>query len=155
MTIKKITDDTIEQTCDACGSKSTHNLDELTVGVVIDQQINADIIPLPNCHSCGAIEYVIPTKEDAPDHPSAGSFGHRHAILVDILHERLVQRGRVATGIETTNLKKRQRTQEEIDRWFKDGLELVPLSDAPHRGEDDGKKAAAKEKQRVQSHKGM
>jgi len=136
MTIKKITDNTVEQTCDACGHVRSCSLDELTVGVVNEGRINAGVIPFPCCDNCGSVEYVIPSKEDTVDHPSTGSFGHRHAILVDILHERLVERGRVARGIEPAKLKKRKRTKEEIDRWFKDGLELAPLSDESHKGED-------------------
>ena len=134
MTIKKITDNAIEQTCDACGRARSCSLDELTVGVVNEDRINADVIPFPCCDNCGSVEYVIPYKEDAADHPSAGSFGHRHAILVDILHERLVERGRVASGIDPAKLKKRKRTKEEIDHWFEDGLDLAPLSDALRRG---------------------
>ena len=146
MTIKKITDNTIEQTCDACGHVRSCSLDELTAGVVNEGRINAGVIPFPRCDNCGSVEYVIPSKKDAADHPSAGSFGHRHAILVDILHERLVERGRVASGIEPAKLKKRKRTKEEIARWFKDGLELAPLSDAPCSGENAGEKAVAIEK---------
>jgi hypothetical protein len=134
MTINEITEQSIEQTCDFCGHVRSSNMDDLTVGIATNSHINADVVPLPPCESCGAAEYLIPSAEDAPDHPAPGSFGHRHAILVDILHERLVERGRVASGIETAKLKKRKRTKEEIDHWFEDGLDLAPLSDAPRRG---------------------
>jgi hypothetical protein len=94
------------------------------VGIATNSHINADVVPLPPCESCGAAEYLIPSAEDAPDHPAQGSFGHRHVILVDVLHERLVQRGRVTSGIDIATLKKKKHTPEEIDRWFKDGLKL-------------------------------
>jgi hypothetical protein len=146
MTIKEITEDSIEQTCDVCGRVRSANLDDLTVGIMNEGQINGDMIPLPKCESCGAIEYLIPSKDDAPNHPSPGSLGHRHAMLVDILHERLVSKGRVIKELESSQLKKKKRTEEEIDRWFKDGLKLerpAPPETPPE--EDETKAKTAKE----------
>jgi hypothetical protein len=138
MTIKEITEDSIEQTCEVCGQVRSANLDNIAIGVVNEDRINGDIIPLPKCESCGAIEYLIPSKEDEPDHPSPGSLGHRHAMLVDVLHERLAKRGRVAEGVEANKLKKKKRPKEELDHWFKEGLKLEkPSSDSDS---DDGKK---------------
>ena len=133
MTINEITEQSIEQTCDFCGHVRSSNMDDLTVGIATNSHINADVVPLPPCESCGAAEYLIPSAEDAPDHPAQGSFGHRHAILVDVLHERLVQRGRVTSGIDATMLKKKKHSPEEINHWFKDGMKLssstVPSSE--------------------------
>ena len=125
MTIKEINEESIEQTCDVCGHVRTSNLDDLTIGVTTEGHINPNVVPLPPCESCGATEFLIPSKEDAPDHPSPGSIGHRHAMLVDVLHERLVSRGRVIAGVEANKLKKKKRTKGEIDRWFKEGLKLA------------------------------
>ncbi len=146
MTIKEINENFIEQTCDVCSRVRSANLDDLTVGLVNEDQINGDMIPLPKCESCGAVEYLIPSKEDAPDHPSPGSLGHRHAMLVDILHERLVSRGRVINGVDPSQLKKKKRTEEEIDRWFKDGLKLErPAPPEPPPKNDETKAIPAKE----------
>ena len=125
MTIKEILEETIEQTCEVCRHVRTLNLDDLNVGIATDEKINPDIIPLPPCENCGAVEYLIPSKEDAPDHPSSGSIGHRHAMLVDVLHERLVTRGRIIAEVDVEKLKKKKRSKEELDRWFIDGLKLA------------------------------
>jgi hypothetical protein len=133
MTIREISDNSIEQTCDVCGNVQSCSLDDLTVGLMTENQVNGDVIPIPPCGNCGAVEYLMPSKKDAPDHPSPGSFGHRHAILVDVLHERLVQRSRVTNGIDATTMKKKKHSPEEINHWFKDGLKLssstVPSSE--------------------------
>ena len=134
MTIREITDTTLEQTCDACGRVRSANMEDLIIGTAIatdlGTDLNVDVIPLPTCDQCGAVEFLIPTTEDAPDYPAQGSFGHKHAILVDVLYDRLIQRGRVANGIEVSGLKKKKRTEQEINRWFKDGLKLAPHSDS-------------------------
>jgi hypothetical protein len=135
MTVREITETTIEQTCEVCRHDRTLNLDDLDVGIAIEGHINPDVVPLPSCESCGAIEYLIPSAEGAPDHPSPGSLGHRHAILVDVLHERLVQRGRVTSGIDIDMLKKKKHIPEEIDRWFKDGLKLSSPTESSSGGE--------------------
>ncbi len=136
MTIREITDTALEQTCDACGRVRTSNLADLTVGTAIatdlGTDLNADVIPLTKCDQCGAVEFLIPTPEDAPNYPVQGSFGHKHSILVDVLYDRLVKDGRVATGIEASKLKKKKRTEQEINRWFKEGLKLdEPASREP------------------------
>ena len=124
MTIREISDETVEQTCDVCGNVRTVDLEDISVGMVTEEQINDSVIPLSRCDSCGAVEYLIPSKEDAPEHPSPGSFGHRHAILVDVLHKRLVDQGHFIKELEPDKHKKKKRTKEEIGRWFKDGLRL-------------------------------
>ena len=125
MTIKEINEESIEQTCDVCGHVRTSNLEDLTIGVETEGENNPNVVPMPPCESCGATEFLIPSKEDAPDHPSPGSIGHRHAMLVDVVHERLVTRGRVIAGVETNKLKKKKRSKEELDRWFAEGLRLA------------------------------
>lgn len=128
MTIREITDTAMEQARDACGRVRVVELQDLQVGTAIetdrDKDINTDVIPLPKCDQCGAAEFLIPSAEDAPEYPAQGSFGHKHAILVDVLYDRLVQRGRVTNGIEVSDLKKKKRTEQEINRWFKEGLRL-------------------------------
>ena len=132
MTVQEITDNAIAQTCEVCRQERSLNLDDLNVGVVIEGQVNPDVLPMPPCESCGATEFLIPSKDNAPDHPSPGSIGHRHAMLVDVLHERLVTRGRVIAELEADKLKKKKRTKDELDQWFKEGLKLAkPTPPAP------------------------
>jgi hypothetical protein len=146
MPIRELTENTIEQSCDVCGRIRSAHIDVLCIGIVFQNHINPDVIPLPKCEGCGAVEYLIPSKEDAPDHPAPGSLGHRHAMLVEILHERLVSRGRAIKELDPSQLKKKKRTEEEIDRWFKDGLKLErPAPSEPPPEDDETKTKADKE----------
>ena len=146
MTIKEIFEESIEQTCGVCRHERTLSLDDLNVGIATEGQNNPDVVPLLPCESCGAVEYLIPSKDDAPDHPSPGSIGHRHAMLVDVLHERLVTRGKVIKEIEPDKLKKKKRPKAELDRWFKEGLKLEkPAPPDPPPKKEKGKSNAEEE----------
>ena len=136
MSLREITDQAVEQACDACGRVRIVELQDIQIGTTFetdgDKEIDAEVIPLPKCDQCGAVEFLIPTAEDAPEYPAQGSFGHKHAILVDVLYDRLLKGGRVATGIEASGLKKKKRTEQEINRWFEKGMKLEdPFSREP------------------------
>lgn len=120
MAISEIVERGIEQTCEVCGTSRTIDDEALSVGV----QGDGAIIPLPPCESCGAVEYLVRSSVKDREHPSQGSFGHRHQLMVDVLHSRLLKRGRVAKGIDNDMAKGRERTPEELERWFKGKLRL-------------------------------
>ena len=75
MTIREITEEGIEQTCDICERVRQFSLDDITVGMVTEEQINDTVIPLPRCDNCGAVEYLIPAKEDALSIPPLAVLG--------------------------------------------------------------------------------
>ena len=55
-------------------------------------------------------------------------------MLVDVLHERLVTRGRTIAEVDIKKLKKKKRGKDELDRWFKEGLKLAkPLRFEPKK----------------------
>ena len=60
-------------------------------------------------------------------------------MLVDILHERLVARKRVIKEVEADKLKKKKRKQEELDRWFVEGLKLAkpPRAEPKNKSKPD------------------
>ena len=94
MSIREITDTDIEQLCENCGQTRRLNLADLKVGVIREKQPIANVVRLPQCESCGSAEFLFPSGKDEPDHPSPGSFGHLHRILVDVLHSQLLKEGR-------------------------------------------------------------
>jgi hypothetical protein len=122
MAIREIFEDDIEQTCEVCGAVRRVPDTDVVVGVERDGQFDAKVVQLPNCSSCGAREFLIRSADDEPEHPSPGSFGHRHRLMVDALHSKLVKEGRVADGIDPQKAQGRERSSEELDRWFKGRL---------------------------------
>ena len=125
MPIREIDDDFIEQGCAACEAVHRVGLDDLRVGVSREGKVDPSVVPLPPCESCGAVEFLIRSSDSEPEHPSPGSFGHLHRLLVDTLHARLVSRGCLAEGLTRRKAKAaRAPGKAEIKRWFKDGLKL-------------------------------
>jgi hypothetical protein len=122
MAIREIFEDDIEQACEVCGAVRRVPDTDVVVGVERDGQFDAKVVQLPNCSSCGAREFLIRSADDEPEHPSPGSFGHRHRLMVDALHSKLVKEGRVADGIDPQKAQGRERSSEELDRWFKGRL---------------------------------
>ena len=124
MSIYELTDETIEQRCDVCGHTQSVHLAELTIGMSQNDQVNAAILPIHPCKNCGAQEYLFPTPKDAPPHPSQGTFGHKHAMLVNVLYERLLEIGRVDANVNPDDLEIKKCQAEEIDRWFNGHLRI-------------------------------
>ena len=124
MTICEILDDSIEQQCEFCKTIRKLSLNQMAVGSGCNGRLNSNIISLPLCENCHTVEYLICSSKDESDHPSPGSYGHRHRLLVDVLRSRLVKSGRVVAGLDPDNDKGREPTPEEIDRWFEGRLML-------------------------------
>lgn len=125
MPIREIRTDDLDQECAKCGAVRALALSSLAVGIVRDTQVNSKVIPLPACATCGATEFLVrsPTGED---HPSQGSYGHKHKLLVDTLHAKLVKGGRLAQGLTPETAPIKEPPAAVMDRWFKDGLKLPP-----------------------------
>ena len=121
MSIREITDTKIEQLCENCGQTRRLNLADLKVGVTREKQPIANVVRLPQCESCGSAGFLFPSGKDEPDHPSPGSFGHLHRILVDVLHSQLLKEGRHVEGIDPDKIHKREH-RDEIEKWFKEGM---------------------------------
>ncbi|MBN2528954.1 MAG: hypothetical protein JXR76_21375 [Deltaproteobacteria bacterium] len=129
MPLREIRDTDIEQECDVCGAIHAVPEDDVTVGVETEGQLDARVIPLPPCANCGATEYLISSADNEAEHPSPGSFGHRHRLMVDALHSKLVNKGRVAAGIDTAKAKGKERTTDELNKWFKGSMKLQRLKE--------------------------
>ena len=125
MTIRELNTDSLKQECAKCGAIRDIDFAEIAVGVEREGQVDDAIVPLPPCSNCGATEYLIRSPKDEPQHPSPGSFGHRHRLLTDKLHARLVAQGKLADGFSTGNAPTTKEPGDaELSKWFKDGLKL-------------------------------
>ena len=58
MTIKQIKENTIEQLCDNCGAVREIEIDELIVGVVVEEHTIPNLIRLPTCDQCRTTEFL-------------------------------------------------------------------------------------------------
>ncbi len=133
MAITEVREDSIDQVCAQCSGVRTIAFSEVEVGVVRDSQADSSIVPLPACLNCEAQEYLLCSRDDE-DHPSPGSYGHLHRLLVDTLHGRLVKKGRVAKGLDDKSIPEREPSAEVLAQWFKDGLKLPKTSKAEGKG---------------------
>jgi hypothetical protein len=94
MTIKKIKEETIEQSCDNCGNIRDIAIDELTLGVVVEEHTIPNVIRLPTCDLCSTTEYLF-VSEDAmkalmsQNFKGVKSTKSQHQLLVDQLAEEI------------------------------------------------------------------
>jgi hypothetical protein len=137
MAISEVTDTDVFQHCDACGDERRVLLDALTVGVAHEDRADGRVVPMPPCPVCGATEFLVRVPDNEPEHPSPGSFGHRHRMLVDHLHAELVGQDKVVAplldqeGHAPASLA-RPLTTEAKDRWFARGMKIdAPVREQP------------------------
>ena len=123
MPIRELRNADLDQECAKCGVVVTIPVNAIVAGVSRDGQTNANVIAMPVCATCGAAEFLLrsPVGEE---HPSQGSFGHKHKLLVDTLHARLVKANRVANGIDAKTVPLKEPSPETIGRYFSAGLKL-------------------------------
>lgn len=123
MAIREIRTSDFDQECAKCGAVRAVTFSSVEVGVARDNQVDSRIVPLPPCQTCGATEFLLrsPTGEE---HPTPGSYGHLHRVLVDELHARLVKANRVANGIDAKTVPLKEPSAETIGRYFSAGLKL-------------------------------
>ena len=112
MPIVSIHDGGVAQVCAACGKAR----DVSNAKVVLQASMETSSLELPPCETCGSVEVLMP-RFCAEAHPTPGSYGHRHQLLVDELAARRM------------NTKLPKSIVEEIERWLPDGLRL----EAPKR----------------------
>lgn len=127
MAIHEVTTDDVLQRCDACQDEHRVLIDDLEVGVVRDDQVDGRLVPMPPCPACRAVEFLVRAPDEEPEHPSQGSFGHMHRMLVDHLHAELVTRDKVHTALRDGEGRvpptlARPLSTEKRERWFARGL---------------------------------
>jgi hypothetical protein len=146
MTIEEVTTTELVQRCTKCESENRILLDDLEVGLARESQADARVVPLPPCPTCRATEFLFQSPDDEPAHPTPGSFGHLHRLLVDHVHAELVKREKVIpqlleeNGRPQNNLA-RPIAPEAIARWFDRGLKIARPLSASTRADEAAKKA--------------
>lgn len=131
MAIEELSGTQLLQRCAACGSLNQLALDALEAGVAREGLVDAGVVPLPACATCGAREFLIRADDDEPEHPAPGSVGHLHRLLVGEVHAELVAKDRLVAPLrEQQKLLSskfvRRRSAAELREWFPDGLKLRP-----------------------------
>jgi len=126
MTIERIEDDgRVSQRCEGCGRARELPLAELAVGSTLAHEFDARCVCFPPCPNCRAREVLIGSAEGEV-HPSPGSRGHLHQLLVDHLRATLITKERVLPDVVKRRgaLKPLPVPKEELARWFSGGLSL-------------------------------
>jgi len=125
MPIREIREDDLDQECSKCGNVASVSVNDLGAGLVRESQVNPNVVAMPVCAVCGSTEFLLRSPDDE-NHPSQGSYGHKHKLLVDKLHAKLVQRGRLGEGLKPEDVATKEPPAAVMDKWFKDGLKLAP-----------------------------
>ncbi|MDJ0766543.1 MAG: hypothetical protein QNJ97_26450 [Myxococcota bacterium] len=137
MPISEIEENRVIQTCANCDNTSDVSFEDIEVGTVRDDKSDDAVIPLPICTSCGAREFLVRSAKDEPEHPAPGCYGHKHRLLTDLLHARLVKNGRLAEGMDPKKVHSRKPDKKTLSRWFKNGLRLERPNSKKEREQDD------------------
>lgn len=131
MAIEEVMGTELLQRCAGCGAVNRVHFDALVVGVACGDCVDEHVVPLPSCPSCSSTEFLIRTSAGVTDHPSSGSFGHLHRVLVDHVHAELVGRRQVIPSLldaagEPRKGLCRPPSADAVSRWFKQGLRIEP-----------------------------
>ena len=126
MPIREIREDDLDQECRKCGNVAVVAVGNIAAGIVRQGQANANVVVMPVCAVCGSAEFLLRSPDQENEHPSKGSYGHKHKLLVDKLHAKLVQRGRLGEGLKPEDVATKEPPAAVMDKWFKDGLKLPP-----------------------------
>lgn len=124
MPIQEIHEAALEHVCIVCGYTQTTPFDMLVVGVERGDEVNDRVMALQPCAGCGAGETLAASPENEPEHPAPGSFGHRHRLLVDLLHARLVREGRVLPALLQQDIYTHEPGSATLETWFSGRLRL-------------------------------
>lgn len=127
MAIQEITSTELVQRCAKCDRENRIALASIEVGVERDEQIEDDVVPLPECPTCRSREFLIRSPVDEQEYPAQyGSAGHLHRLLVDELHSQLVKRGRVVERIRNKagEVLTRPMATETMRLFFDKGLRM-------------------------------
>jgi len=137
MSIREILDTEFEQECDSCGAIRTIADGDVTVGIEREGQVDPKVIPLPPCQNCGATEFLLRSADDEKEHSSPGCFGHRHRLMVDVLHTKLVKLGQVTDGIDPKKAQGHEHHKKELDKWFKEGMKIRRPKENPEENKEE------------------
>ncbi|ACY15405.1 hypothetical protein [Haliangium ochraceum] len=124
MPIRAILSEHIEQECYPCGALHEVPLTAFAAGVKRGPQVSGQLMQLPACAGCGAVEFLVASSENDPSDVAAGSFSHKHRLLVDALYARMVRAGRHIEDLKPVALHVAEPRPDELAQWFPAGLRL-------------------------------
>ncbi|ACY13473.1 hypothetical protein [Haliangium ochraceum] len=124
MPIRAILSEHIEQECYPCGAIRELPLTSFAAGVQRGPQVSGQLMQLPACAGCGAVEFLVASSEKDAGEVAAGSFSHKHRLLVDALYARMVRAGRHLEDLEPATLRTAEPPPDELAQWFPAGLRL-------------------------------
>lgn len=126
MAIYELADDEAVQRCERCGSEHRIPLSSLQVGAGQGGYVDGEVVRLPRCSTCGATEFLV-RSADGEAHPSPGTFGHLHRLLVDHLHTRLVEHAQLNPELARSGRALRagaRMTEADRAQWFPRGMKI-------------------------------
>jgi len=130
MPIDELTSEDVIHSCVACGATRRLALSALASGgngqPVAPDVGGGGVLQLPACE-CGVVEFLMASPPGEPPHPSPGSLGHLHRLLVDALHAEVARRA-LAPG-EGSEEGEGSRApavtaDAELRAWFPQGLRM-------------------------------
>lgn len=122
MPIRELFTDHIEQECYPCGAVRDVKLADFTVGVKRAEHVSGQLMQLPPCPVCGAVEFLVASSEQAALTP--GSFSHKHRLLVGALYAQMVRAGRHLGELGPASLSDIEPPADALKEWFPSGLRL-------------------------------
>lgn len=140
MAIQEITDTEIVQRCAGCDRENRVALASLAVGVEREDQVEDSVVPLPECPTCRSREFLVRSPTSEQGHPSQGSSGHLHRLMVDELHSQLVKTGRVVERLvgKAEQIVTKPLASELKTRFFDKGLKLPVRAVEELQGKEPG-----------------
>lgn len=134
MPVREIFADRISQECSACEDVHDVPKSDFVVGTKRDTQIDGRLMELPPCPVCGGVEFLVSSADAEPEHPSPGSYGHKHKLLVDKLNAEMVRAGRHLVELDPATLLTKEPPAAVMDQWFPGGLRLARPGVDPQGG---------------------
>ncbi len=140
MAIQEITDTEIVQRCAGCDRENRVALASLAVGVEREDQVEDSVVPLPERPTCRSREFLVRSPTSEQGHPSQGSSGHLHRLMVDELHSQLVKTGRVVERLvgKAEQIVTKPLASELKTRFFDKGLKLPGRAIEQLQGKEPG-----------------
>ena len=140
MAIQEITDTEIVQRCAGCDRENRVALANLAVGVERGEQVEDGVVPLPECPTCRSREFLVRSPASEQAHPSQGSSGHLHRLVVDELLSQLVKKGRVVERLvgKVEQIVTKPIATEVRARFFDKGLKLPARAVEVLQGKEPG-----------------
>ena len=140
MAIQEITDTELVQRCAGCDRENRVALANLAVGVARDDQVEDGVVPLTECPTCRSREFLVRSPASEQAHPSQGSSGHLHRLMVDELHSQLVKKRRVVERLvgKAEQILTKPIAAEVRARFFDKGLKLPVRAVEELQGKEPG-----------------